>query len=204
MYIPGQRVYGTEVQCQWITNLWHQQGGSFPAEALTGLTKMKTCQVTNIELTFQGLKKFLKEIRLRLHHLHLKSDHWLPLWEIKALPYQVLVLPLLICLVVMDNNALGTSTGTGPPAVLFQHLVLCLRHLRRLHSCRVSITRDVVLSSFHVAKCFIRANAVTIRRNALIMIRRHVMRRMSSAEIVNAKKRLVSFAFLESCRNEVA
>ena len=40
--------------------------------------------------------------------------------------------------------------------------------------------------------------------HALLMIRRHVMRRMSSAETVDAKKRLVSFAFLESCRNEVA
>ena len=69
----------------------------------------------------------------------------------------------------------------------------------------MSITRDVVLSSFHVAECFIRANAVIIyREHALLMIRRHVMRRMSSAEIVDAKKRLVSFAFLESCRNEVA
>ena len=77
-------------------------------------------------------------------------------------------------------------------------------HFRRLRSGSVSTTRDVVLLSFHVAECFIRANAVTIYRgHALLMIRRHVMRRMSSAEIVDAKKRLVSFAFLESCRNEV-
>ena len=78
-------------------------------------------------------------------------------------------------------------------------------HFRRLRPGSVSTTRDVVLSSFHVAECFIRANAVTIYRgHALLLIRRHVMRRMSSAEIVDAKKRLVSFAFLESCRNEVA
>ena len=35
-------------------------------------------------------------------------------------------------------------------------------HFRRLRPGSVSITRDVVLSSFHVAECFMRANAVTI------------------------------------------
>ena len=63
MYIPVRWVYGIEVHCQCITNVWHQQGGSSPlslasAEALTGLSEMKTCQVTNIKLNFQGLKTF--------------------------------------------------------------------------------------------------------------------------------------------------
>ena len=61
------------------------------------------------------------------------------------------------------------------------------------------------MSSFHVAECFIRATAVTIYRgHALLMIKRHIMRRMSSAEIADEKKRLVSFAYLESFRTEEA
>ena len=59
------------------------------------------------------------------------------------------------------------------------------------------------MSSFYVAECFIRATAVTTYRGrALLMIERHIMRRMSSAEIVDGKKRLVSFTYLESFTEE--